>query len=105
MSQILARLQKVLALARDERANPHLRQRAQEAVEKLARKHGIDLATVKLDECDHDRFNVAEVTLKTRNFQFEVRVCSMLVGTFGSSRRASVCAAIDSSKRPQYRQA
>ena len=32
-------------------------------------------------------------------------VCSTLVGTFGSSRRASACAAIDSSKRPQYRQA
>lgn len=78
MSQILARLRKVLALARDERANPHLRQRAKEAAEKLARKHGIDLATVKLD--DYDQFNIAEVTLKTRNFQFEVRVCSMLVG-------------------------
>lgn len=80
MSNVLARLKKVLALARDERANPHLRQRAQEAAEKLARKHGIDLATVKLDACDHDRFNAAEVTLKTRNFQFEVRVCTMLVG-------------------------
>ena len=32
-------------------------------------------------------------------------VCWTLVGTFGSSRRASSWAAIDSSKSPQYRQA
>jgi hypothetical protein len=78
MNHILDRLRKILALARDSRANAHIRARAEEAARRLAARHGIDLATVNTSDPTHGRFNLAEVVLRTRRLSFEVRVCTML---------------------------